>query len=252
MDAIQSPPQTPDELAEALTELTNLMLATPSVEHLLDDVARLATGVVTPPAACGITMRRDHQPLTVASSGPLAAHVDEVQYAAGDGPCLEAMITDRAVIVADMAEERRWGSYPAHALGYGVRSSLSLPLNADEESRGAMNLYASTRAAFADGARQRAELFAGQLSVLLTVVVRQTRQVQLSDQLRDALAARTVIDQAVGILMDQERCDADRAFHLLRDASQHQNRKLRDIAADIVTAVGGRPPVPPSPFNEPL
>jgi AmiR/NasT family two-component response regulator len=76
------------------------------------------------------------------------------------------------------------------------------------------------------------------------------RDAALTDQLRDALASRSVIDQALGILMDQQRCDADQAFELLRNASQHRNRILRDAAADIVRAVSGREPHP-GPFPEP-
>jgi GAF domain-containing protein len=251
VDATETPNRPPDELAQALTELTHLMLATPSVEQMLDRTAVLAGAVIRPPASCGITVNQDHQPYTIASSGPLAAHVDEVQYGAGDGPCLQTLRTGKVVPVVDMATERRWGSYPAYAMAYGVRSSLSLPLRGDGTIKGALNLYATSSHAFDDGAQQRAELFTTHVSAVLTAVARQARQVQLSDQLRGALAARTVIDQAVGIIMEQQHCDAARAFDLLREASQHQNRKLREIATEIVTVVGGGPPLPPAPFNDP-
>lgn len=251
VDATESLNRPPDELAQALTELTHLMLATPGVEQMLDRAAALAGAVIHPPASCGITVNRDHQPFTIAASDQVAAHVDEVQYGAGDGPCLQTLRTGKPVHVVDMATERRWGPYPAHAMAYGVRSSLSLPLRGDSAIKGALNLYATSPHAFDDGAQQRAELFTTHVSALLTAVVRQARQVELSDQLRGALAARTVIDQAVGIVMDQQRCDAARAFEFLREASQHQNRKLREIAGDIVTAVSGSPPLPPAQFNEP-
>jgi GAF domain-containing protein len=242
-------PDIPD-LAEALTELTGLMLATPSLTSLLEDVARLATTVVTPPAACGITLAQDDLPLTVASSDPLAAQVDEVQYGIDQGPCLQALRTGQAVLVPDLASEHRWGSYPAHALTYGVHSSLSLPLVVNDDSRGALNLYAGTRDAFGTSEQLRAEVFAAQAATALTVVNRQIQQVQLTDQLREALASRAVIDQAIGILMAQQGCDHNTAYGLLRTSSQNQNRKLRKIAAQIVTAVSGHEPSTP-PFNDP-
>jgi AmiR/NasT family two-component response regulator len=68
-------------------------------------------------------------------------------------------------------------------------------------------------------------------------------------QLADALVSSSVIDQAIGILMGQQRCAASAAFDLLRQASQHRNRKLRDIAAEIVTSVSGEPPQPRPPFR---
>jgi hypothetical protein len=44
--------------------------------------------------------------------------------------------------------------------------------------------------------------------------------------------------------MAQERCTSQEAFGILRAASQHRNLKLRQVAADIVTAVSGQPPQP--------
>jgi AmiR/NasT family two-component response regulator len=64
----------------------------------------------------------------------------------------------------------------------------------------------------------------------------------MSDHLQTALVSRAVIDQALGIIMGQNRCSADEAFDVLRRTSQNRNIKLRDIAADMVTAVSGRPP----------
>jgi GAF domain-containing protein len=250
MDRLRrAPPGVPD-LADALTELADLMVATPTMDKFLSDLAVLATAVITPPASCGITLAQHNLPLTVASSDPLAAHVDEVQYDHDLGPCLQAMHTGQIVLVADMTAEKRWGPYPAYALSYGVHSSLSLPLTVNGDTRGALNLYAGTPHAFGPSEHQHAELFAGPASAALTVVARQVHQVRLSEQLRDALATRAVIDQALGILMAHNSCDFDTAFAILRESSQHQNRKLHDVAADIVKAVSGNDPQPP-PFNDP-
>jgi GAF domain-containing protein len=250
MNPMHGAPPGGTDLADALTELADLMVATPSMDKFLNDLARLATAVITPPASCGITLAQDNRPLTVASSDPLATHVDEVQYGHDRGPCLQAMRTGQIVIAADLAAEQRWGAYPAYALSYGVHSSLSMPLTVDGASRGALNLYAGTAHAFGPTEQQHAELFAGAASAALTVVTRQGHQVLLSEQLRDALATRAVIDQALGILMGRNSCDSDTAFAILRESSQHQNRKLHDVATDIVIAVSGNDPQLP-PFNDP-
>jgi AmiR/NasT family two-component response regulator len=56
------------------------------------------------------------------------------------------------------------------------------------------------------------------------------------------MASRSVIEQAKGVLMATRTLDADAAFDLLRRASQHENRKLRDLAAEVVeAATNGRP-----------
>jgi GAF domain-containing protein len=238
------------ELAAALGELAGLMLATPTMTDLLDELARLAAGVLTPPGSCGITLSQDHDALTIASSDSLAAQLDEVQYGQGDGPCLETLRTGETVAIADTATEHRWGSYPAHALGYGVRSSLSLPLAVNGDCRGALNLYATTTEAFGPEQRERAHIFAVQASTALTLAHRQAQQTQLTEQLREALATRAVIDQALGIVMAQQICGPDIAFAILRTTSQNQNRKLRGVAADIVEAISGHRPET-APFNDP-
>lgn len=239
-----------DDLAGALGELASLMIETTSLTDLLDDACRLATSVLNPPASCGITLRQDQTPHTVANSDQRAAQMDEVQYGQGEGPCLESIRTGQITVVTDLATEERWGSYPSHVLGYGARSSLSLPLTVNGDTRGALNLYATTPDAFGAAEQQRAQIFATQASAALTIAVRQAEHAQLTTQLREALASRAVIDQALGILMAREHASRDDAFALLRNTSQRQNRKLRDVAHEIVETITGQPPSP-TPFNDP-
>ena len=52
--------------------------------------------------------------------------------------------------------------------------------------------------------------------------------------LQGAFGRRAVIEQAKGILMARHAIDADRAFGMLRDHSQHNGNKLADVAAAIV------------------
>ncbi|MCT7353517.1 ANTAR domain-containing protein [Streptomyces sp. 15-116A] len=65
------------------------------------------------------------------------------------------------------------------------------------------------------------------------------------EQLRHAIASRPVIDQARGILMATHGCTSDEAWHVLREASQRSNTKLREVAAALTagaTPTGPRPP----------
>jgi hypothetical protein len=60
-----------------------------------------------------------------------------------------------------------------------------------------------------------------------------------------SLASRTVIDQAIGVLMGQRRITAGEAFAILRATSQNRNIKLRAFAAQIVEGASARPPQRP-------
>ena len=52
--------------------------------------------------------------------------------------------------------------------------------------------------------------------------------------LQGAFGRRALIEQAKGILMARHSTSADRAFEMLRDHSQHNGRKLSDVAAAVV------------------
>lgn len=236
------------DLLGTFAALQSLLLDSPNLAGFLGGVARLAAGVV-PSASCGITARRDGQPLTVASSDERAEQVDEVQYGAREGPCLDSLCTGAVIDVPDLASDGRWDSYRPHALKHGVRSSLSLPLAVGNATVGALNLYGDVPHAFDAAARGHAETFAVQAAAALTLVLSRICQAEDTAHLEQALTSRTVIDQALGILMAQQRCNADRAFALLRAHSQNSNRKLRDVAADLITRVTGEPPVPSRGFH---
>ena len=226
----------------ATAELQELLLATEDITGFLDHLATLAVTVLPADTSCGITLRRDHSAMTVASSDTRASQVDEIQYGHDEGPCLHSVRTGQVVVVDDLAADGRWGAYRMPALGHGVRSSLSLPLRTNGDVIGALNIYAGTPHAFGPQEQRAACRFADEASRALALAVRIADRTEMSDHLQTALVSRAVIDQALGIIMGQNRCTADEAFDVLRRTSQNRNIKLRDIAADMVTAVSGRPP----------
>jgi len=55
------------------------------------------------------------------------------------------------------------------------------------------------------------------------------------EQLAAAIETRTVIGQAIGMVMERYRLDEDRAFSVLRRISSQENVKLRDVAKQLVS-----------------
>jgi transcriptional regulator with GAF, ATPase, and Fis domain len=244
-------PATPDPAtsAAAVAELQQLLLALDNVDEFLQQVAHLATEVLPSELSCGVTMRRDHRPITVASSDARASQVDEIQYHYDNGPCLAALNSGERVLIDDLAADGRWQDYQMPALAHGIRSSLSLPLHAEQKVVGALNLYATRARAFGSREQTVASGFADEASRALTLALRLVERAEMSQNLQHALASRAVIDQALGIVMGQNRCSADAAFDILRTTSQNRNVKLRDIAAAMVTAVSGHAPPSDGRFN---
>ena len=247
-DAASPGRQDPIDLATAYAELQNLILDGPDVVDFLHQLAVLAAAIV-PGTHCGITLRRDGQVATVVSSDQVATAMDEIQYVRGRGPCLEAIHEGTRIEVPDMSVEDRWGDYAEHARSNGIRSVVSLPLTLDGNTRGALNLFATTPHAFADPDIARAAAFTRQAATALTILLRHAGHTALDDELREALATRAVIDQALGILMVTRKTSAHEAFDILRHQSQTTNRKVSVIAAELIQTATGHAPEPPRPLT---
>ncbi|MET9505595.1 GAF and ANTAR domain-containing protein [Streptomyces sp. NPDC006622] len=224
--------------------ITQWLLETDSLEEFLQSLADAALELSCSDGA-GVTLERDGRPITVASAGAVAAKLDEKQYGQDDGPCLQSLRTDEEVSVPDMLDERRWGDYPAYAVSCGIRSSFSLPIAAHTHTAGALNLYAAPPDAFEHTDLAALRSLAAQATGGIALAQRINDTQEFAEHLRTAMQSRSVIDQALGVVMAQRRCTADEAFGILRTASQHRNVKLRDLCAELITNLTGRPPAAP-------
>ena len=221
--------------------LQELLLRTDTLEDFMSELALRAARDTD--HGCGVTLRGAHgQPYAVASSDGLTRKLDELQFRDGGGPCLEALATALPVFVTDMAVESRWAPYPQHAVELGAHSSMSLPLLNGEEAIGALSLYAFEAPAPGADMRARASRIAAHAAGAVAIALRIAAHSEAIDNLRTAISSRSIIDQAIGILMAQQRCDARAAFDLLRQASQGRNIKLREVAAGIVAGVARATP----------
>ncbi|HEY3868223.1 MAG TPA: GAF and ANTAR domain-containing protein [Actinocrinis sp.] len=239
----------PTVQAAPTVQLLRLLAESPELDGFLTAIVRLAAQAVPAAAACGLTVCRDGQAFTAAGSDAFAAQIDEIQYEFDQGPCLEAIRTGKAIEIDDLAGDERWELFRPRALAHGAASSLSYPLAVNGQVVAALNLYATRRDAFGPTDRAIAQTISEHCTAALAVILRQAEQELVQQQLDDAMRSRSVIDQAIGILMAQRRCTAGQAFEVLRQASQHRNRKLRQVATDIIVNVTGQPPQAPTGFR---
>jgi hypothetical protein len=227
-----------------LTELQALLLSTDTLRGFLDRLAQLTVRALPEGSSCGVTVRQDSLPVTLAASDDWTLGVDQLQYDLGEGPCVDTLTTGKVNYVADTTTELRWAGFCRAAHARGVRSCLGLPLSSPTGLMGCYNFYSTWPGGYREESRTQLEVFAGNAAGAVAVAVRMADQALLSQDLHQALTSRAVIDQAIGIMMAQQRCDAGTAYAILRRASQNRNIKLRELAAEIVTAVGGRSPEP--------
>jgi GAF domain-containing protein len=175
-----------------------------------------------------------------------AAELDALQRRGGQGPGLDAMAGAATFYAEDLADDHRWPLFGPEAAARGVRSLLSLPL-VGENPVGALNLYAQYPQAFGVIDRARGLLLAAVAGLALASARTHEDDERRSVNLQAALATRELVGQAQGILMERERITADQAFDILRRASQHLNRRLREVAQTLIET-GERPDTgrPPS------
>jgi GAF domain-containing protein len=125
-----------------------------------------------------ITIRRHGQPLTVASSDHRAEQVDEAQYGAGTGPCLDSLETGAIIDVPGLTADTRWADFRHQVLAHGAHSSVSIAPSIDGFTVGALNLYGSEPHTFDQPARQHAETLATEAATALSLALRTAAQAE--------------------------------------------------------------------------
>jgi GAF domain-containing protein len=223
----------PEELQDAVSALSRLLLAEDGLEAALHRVADLAVSVIEACDCCGVSVSSDGKVGSRVTTSEVAQRIDDDQYAADEGPCLTAIRTGQTVKVDSLRAEARWPAFTHRAEAEGIRSSCSVPLPVDHSIVGALNLY-SASGPFGDRDEWTAHELAKQAAVTLANAVAFNRMQALVANLTDALASRDVIGEAKGIIMERQRCTPDAAFDILRMASQRQNIKLRALAQQVV------------------
>ncbi len=234
-------PANSEPLTNGLAAMSRFFVGDATLHATLQQVAELACAAVSTADMAGITMLVDGRPRTAVFTDEAAPQIDAAQYETGVGPCLDAFRHQAVYRIDDMDEDRQWPAFSEAAAAHGIRSSLSLPLAARHEGVGALNLYSRTPAAFSDDDVQVGLEFAVQAAIVLANAQAYWDARQLGEDMAEAMKSRATIEQAKGILMGAQRCTADEAFQILVRASQRENRKLREIAEDLVAhAANGR------------
>ena len=234
-----------DVLARSAHALSSLLLSEETLASVLERVCLLAQSTVPAGDHCGVTLVAGDRASTAAATDGMTLQVDGSQYGTGEGPCLDAARHGVTVQIDNMEADARYPSFSAEATRLGIGASLSLPLTVRGDTIGALNVYSRSRRPWTDEAVSVSHQFADQAAVALANAQIHHQTAVVVAQLHEALESRPVIDQAKGILMSQRACTADEAFAVLRHASQRLNRKVRDLAAEVVDGAvfGGPSPV---------
>ncbi len=254
--AVTQPVSASEDPAIALTteflSATRALITAGRIQDTLTQVTATAVATIEGCDFAGIFLAEAGVVTTLVQTDPAVAEVDALQHHAGEGPCLDAITQSAALYAGDLAIDPRWPGFGPQAAARGMRSVLALPLtvNGTRPALGALNLYARYPRAFGVIDRGRGVLLAALTARILTMARTRQDDERRAANLHAALATREMIGQAQGILMERERITADQAFDILRRASQHLNRKLREIAQDLIET-GESPDTGDTPVTHP-
>jgi len=221
--------------------LDGAVLDAAALGELLQKVVHLTCHTVGRAHSVSITVPENGGFRTTNATGEDALAIDEAQYEGDDGPCLRALRSGRQLQVMVGAGGASFAEFEEAAAGAGVTAVLSTPLvRGSGDAIGALNIYGEGDGAFADPDIRTASILGEHAAILVENALALESAAQLNEQLRHAVASREIIGEAKGIIMERQGCTRDEAFDVLRRASQRENRKLRDVAEELVLRVEAR------------
>lgn len=137
-------------LAHELASLTGLVLSGTDDSGALREVGTVAERVLPHCDGVPATMREQGRASSSASTDAWAEELDRLQLVVQEGPCLNCMREGAVLRVRDFAADGRFPTYGPPAADRGAASTVSIPLNADGRTVGALNFYSRKADAFDD------------------------------------------------------------------------------------------------------
>jgi hypothetical protein len=222
------------EVAGLLHELTALIMSADTLPGAMERLAAFAAAAVPGTAACSVTLIGDGAPRIHASSEARAQSLDDVQFAEGCGPGLDATRTRTVVTCADLTVDERWPEVARCAGEVGVHAAAALPLDLQRNTVGALTLFSSTPSGIGPSSLIIAMAVAGQAEVLLGEVARRTDQDASTADLVASLRGGATVDHAVGVIVAQRGCGVQEAYEVLRETAQRLGLRPREVAQRLV------------------
>jgi len=227
-----------DDLEQGLTALSRLATGRMSLKDTLLRVAQFASQAIPGANGVGLTLIEEGRADTIVATESFVTEVDAVQYLLKQGPCISAVAGEQPVISGSIATDSRWPQFGPQSAGFGIHSSLSIPLVTSDGVVGSLNVYAHEKEVFDD----RAALLGGYFAVPAAIAVQNAQILaeskRLALHLRTALNNKIIVERAIGVLMTRSGDSADAAMAKIRTISHTEHQKIDIVAQNIVdTAV---------------
>ena len=183
----------------------------------------------------------------IASSDERMRLLELFELQGAQGPCLDAYSSGRAIQASAADSRARWPVFAPRASGAGFQMMCAVPLRVRTDVIGALNLFRGNDEPFTGAEMEIAQAMAEMAAIGLIQERALRERNLLAAQLQAALNSRVIIEQAKGMIAEYLEMSVDNAFAVLRKYARHHNRKLSEVAGDVVDrrvprAALGQPP----------
>lgn len=227
------------EAAEAFRHLADLVYRGATFDTIYQTICDVALAAVPGcDHACVMTVTAGGEPQREAASDDIAMLVDQLEWKTGEGPCVDAVLSDRYELDPDITQNSVWPELAELVLEQTpVRGMVGYRIMDGPRKVGALNLYSDTPGALTAESATMGAVVAAFASVALTAA----GQNQSVSSLREALDSNREIGKAIGILMATHQLSDEDAFALLRKTSNELNVRLSVVAQRFLSRHGGSP-----------
>jgi putative methionine-R-sulfoxide reductase with GAF domain len=171
------------------------------------------------------------------SDGVVEAVEGDLEWLA-QGPCRTAFAQRAPAAVPDLSAKPGRSALTRVAIDEGIHAALSVPVQVGGGPVGTLDVYVTTPREWDDSEAAALQAYAGLVASLLAAAVAARVEGRLEDQLQGALAHRSLIEQAVEVLVHREGLDAQAALEWLRTAARLSGCEVVEVAGEVV---GGAP-----------
>jgi hypothetical protein len=162
--------------------------------------------------------------------------IEQLQYALGEGPCVDAYRQDWPVLEPDLArpETRRWPAFAPPAIAGGVRAVFGFPLQVGSVRLGALNLCCDRAGPLSDDQHADALVMADIAAQAVLVLQANAPPGKLGSELGAGADFHYVVHQAAGMVSAQLGVSVREALVRLRAFAFGNDRPLTAVAKAVV------------------
>jgi GAF domain-containing protein len=228
------PTEPPPDIVATFGSLAEIVYTGESYESVSSAICTAAVDLVDGCDHASLLLRRHGRDIrAVGASDDVARRIEALELAAGEGPCIDAVVESQPEqhFAPELEQTEEWPQLVKRILDETpVRGMAGFRINQDDERIGALNIFSDTPGALTEESLRQVSMLVAFAAVALTALHRGEE----ASTLRRGLESNREIGKAVGLLMALHAIDDSRAFDMLAKVSQEMNIKVAEVAAQVV------------------